>query len=443
MKVKSEAKYIGCLCEYCENIQLKLDAINYHQPGAFKDLYALAQRSVRSRTKICTLSHKDLYALAQRSVRSRTKICTLSHKAQCAEKHLMQSLIIPRASPEIVQNAIDSRFQTLVANTDKEAVGNCNNNVLHKADNDCEKRSLVAKSGTVANLVNELKDEAHPFAEHLFNKDWRHAQQTKLKAKLGANEALAIFDFAENFKCGYQREVQSAYYSHESATVHPVVINYICNTCLKPVTESCVMVSNDLTHDHNLVHTAANHLQNTRGFTLSTFYRFSNGCVSQYKSKGPISDVSYAREDFGFDIIHSYSGTRYGKGASDGERGIVKKHETEAIKAGTVVINTAESLCQYFKENLTKDATGKCCIPFTRSVFYISYDDVCRQRNRATKTVKGTRKLHSIKTVKGGVVATRNLSCFCDACIHRSFHGCENKLYVHPWKEVQLCAGKF
>ena len=31
---------------------------------------------------------------------------------------------------------------------------------------------------------------------------------------------------------------------------------------------------------------------------IQTFYSFSDGCASQYKSiKGPISDVSYGRED--------------------------------------------------------------------------------------------------------------------------------------------------
>ena len=117
-----------------------------------------------------------------------------------------------------------------------------------------------------------------------------------LKEKLGPTYILGILDFAENFKCENQREVQSAFYSHDSATVHPVVAYYTCTECLEPVpesclktvTESCVMISDDLTHDYHLVNTfqetITKHLRDTRGLALSTFYRFSDGCRSQYKS---------------------------------------------------------------------------------------------------------------------------------------------------------------
>ena len=42
VKDKSGAKYEGCLCEYCENISLKVQAINKLQPGTFRNEYDLA-----------------------------------------------------------------------------------------------------------------------------------------------------------------------------------------------------------------------------------------------------------------------------------------------------------------------------------------------------------------------------------------------------------------
>ena len=42
VKDKPGAKYVGCLCEYCENISLKVQAINKLQPGTFRNEYDVA-----------------------------------------------------------------------------------------------------------------------------------------------------------------------------------------------------------------------------------------------------------------------------------------------------------------------------------------------------------------------------------------------------------------
>ena len=41
VKSKVRVKYVGCLCEYCENLQLKIEAINCIKPGTFKETYEL------------------------------------------------------------------------------------------------------------------------------------------------------------------------------------------------------------------------------------------------------------------------------------------------------------------------------------------------------------------------------------------------------------------
>ena len=42
VKDKSSAKYVGCLCEYCENITLKIHAVKKLKPGTFRNEYHLA-----------------------------------------------------------------------------------------------------------------------------------------------------------------------------------------------------------------------------------------------------------------------------------------------------------------------------------------------------------------------------------------------------------------
>lgn len=415
VRTMQAAKYSGCLCEYCENVNLKLTVINRLQPGCVKDAYELVS-----------------YTMCDRAV----------------DMQFNKPACIKRTCNECGVDKLDSKLGPILKDPTKEIEWKCwemvfttcySNNVAKQV----KKRGLVTKTGTITAFVSELKGELQPFTEHLFNKDWQHKQELILRAKLRKDEVLGIFDFAENYKCGYQREVQSAYYSHDSATVHPIVLYYTCSECQQHVSESCVMVSNDITHDYNLVNkfqsVVSTHLQTTRSLSIQTFYRFSDGCSAQYKSKGPISDISYGVEDYGYTIHHNYSGTRHGKGASDGESGVVKRLASDAVKAGTAIINNAKSLSDFLSQKATKEApAGRCCLPFRRSIFYVPFEDVARERpNRAIKTVAGTRRLHSVKSIEGGVVATRNLSCFCNSC--QDNRGvCDNQLYVEPWRKVQL-----
>ena len=95
-----------------------------------------------------------------------------------------------------------------------------------------------------------------PFPEHLFNKDWQNDQLQLLRHNLPNKSTLSILDFAENYTCRYQNEGQGAYWTQESETVHPFVTYYHCenDTCPEIVTESIVIVSNDLTHEQHAVH---------------------------------------------------------------------------------------------------------------------------------------------------------------------------------------------
>lgn len=121
---------------------------------------------------------------------------------------------------------------------------------------------------------------------------------------------------------------------------------YRCSRCPEIVTESIVAVSNDSTHDYHAVHkyqgVTNHHLLETRELHLAKIYRFSDDCGSRYRSKGPISDISYALSNFGVTYHHNYSGTRHGKGASDGENAVLKSNATTAVRAGTAFIRSTD-----------------------------------------------------------------------------------------------------
>ena len=416
VKTKREANYIGCLCEYCENIELKVKCINHNTSGprSIKDVYGISNSTMCPKQSGQPFHHPD-----------------------CLQRKCVKCGV----------NELDVVLQPLMEDPDKilewKSWDMVTTTVYGKKTKSVKKRSLVSKCGSALEFATALKVEAAPISLHLFNKDWQNQQERLLKSNLKAGEVMAVLDFAENYKCAYQREVQSAYYAQDSSTVHPIVTYYRCSTCDKSITESLVMISNDLHHDYHLVNRfqqeVSHYLSNTRGIKITKMYRYSDGCGNQYKSKGPFSDVSYAKEDYGFEMVHNFSGTRHGKGASDGESAVVKNHAANAVKAGTAVIKGAKDLHQYLQANLTRAPTDqKCCTDFMRTMFYIPQESVNRDRtHRDVGRVEGTRKIHCLKNVSGGIVAARNLSCFCEPCWQGN-DGCLNVPYVQPWREVKL-----
>ncbi|KAJ8042545.1 hypothetical protein HOLleu_13627 [Holothuria leucospilota] len=332
VKPMSAAKFAGCVCEYCANFDLKVKAINTHlvakQLSPIKDTYEF------SALTMCPKPDDSKF-----------------HKPEC----------LKRTCTDCGVHQLDGKFAALRDNGMAvhwkrwELVKQV---VKGETCKSVKKRALLFKSGSMEELLGELMEEADPFPAHLFTKDWQNAQLQVLRSNLPQKSVLGILDFAENYTCKHQDEAQTAYWTHESATVHPIVTYYRCPTCNDVNRESLVIISDDLLHDHHAVHE----------------FQFSDGCGTQYKSKGPISDISYALADFGLSYHHNYSGTRHGKGASDGESAVIKSSASTAVKAGRAVIRNAKELFQYAKENLTKEPSVDQCKHHLRTVFFVELE---------------------------------------------------------------------
>lgn len=46
-----------------------------------------------------------------------------------------------------------------------------------------------------------------------------------------------VADFAENYRCTHQDEIQSAYYQYQQVTIHPIVAYYKCDKYENVVSE--------------------------------------------------------------------------------------------------------------------------------------------------------------------------------------------------------------
>ena len=147
---------------------------------------------------------------------------------------------------------------------------------------------LKETNDTVEQLVNELEEDLKPFSKHLFNAKWQSKQFDDLKNNVPTEWVVFCLDFAENYNCHYQDEAQSAHWSYNQATIHPIVAYYKCPQCDKSMHESLLFISDNRKHDHHAVQhfvTIANRHLLERGLNIEHEVHFSDGSAYQYKSK--------------------------------------------------------------------------------------------------------------------------------------------------------------
>ena len=85
------------------------------------------------------------------------------------------------------------------------------------------RKQQVKKTCSVKDLVAALKADLESLGSHLHNASWQFAQFKCLKENLPGNNILMVLEFAKNYCCQYQDEIQSAHWHHRQATVHPIV----------------------------------------------------------------------------------------------------------------------------------------------------------------------------------------------------------------------------
>lgn len=310
-----------------------------------------------------------------------------------------------------------------------------------------KRKALVTLEKNVGDLLQELEKELESYSLHLFNWHWQAAQFRTIRSNLPNKWILNVWDFAENYTCITQKEAQSAYWTRNQVTIHPIVNYYHCETegCNEEVKEAVVFISSDNTHDFNAVHTYMDmltaHLHEKRNLTIEKMVRFSDGCGVQYKSRGLLADIANSSLDYNFPT-NNYFGSRHGKGPSDGESAVVKSKASMAVKSGRAVISTAKELFDFCSETLEKDVKyGDSCTHQRRSFFLVDEDDVKRNQERCEiKTVKGTRSIYSVTEFRGegDKIKARYVSCFCKACLTGDEKECKNADYVSAWTVIPL-----
>lgn len=417
VKTQKYRKLYQCLCEYCENVKLKLQAVNRLADRCDQPDLKLSSEFLAVNATLCPKSEGKFHQLD-----------CIDRKCEYCGTDKLKEILGPLMNVDEVKWKRWENVQSVNPKTHKQIT----------------KRQEVDKSGSSEDLVEELVAELGFLSVHLFEAQWQQQQFSLLKDNLPEKSVSLTIDFAENYTCFCQNEIQGAHWSKDSVTIHPCVCVYHCPSDNELVSEYVDIVSDDLNHDSHAVHTFVDqvikHLKETRHIDIDHVYLISDGCASQYKSRVTFMDVSCSMQDYNVTIERSYYGSRHGKNRCDGEAGVLKSKATRDVKNRKSNIYDARTFFDSVK-GLEKPALSENgeCLHTRRTVLFVSGDNIIHERpDRNCKTVPGTRKLHSVLGVERGIIKTRRLSCFCSSCLQRNFDECLNKQYVDEWKLVKL-----
>ena len=205
--LQDQGKYLQCLCEVCENFKLLLEGLKKYCEQSKKSIeFSLIGQEVLAYSFCCTESLD----------------CILGKCKDCGPVGLdFQPILDTKESREGI------------VEYDCWGKGDTKRTLLKMKESVCEK----------------IRKQTRMVAMHKFDATWPWNQFVCARENLQAGELLMVLDFAENYKTTFQNEVQSAHWCYEQVTIHPFACYYICSEDGKLVSDSIVVISEDVKHD--------------------------------------------------------------------------------------------------------------------------------------------------------------------------------------------------
>ena len=166
---------------------------------------------------------------------------------------------------------------------------------------------LITEKSELRRLVEKLEKELHPFSTHLFNAKWQQDQLTAAKDKIKSASAVVIMDYADNYVCSYQDEIQSAHWVNPPVTIHPMMafINSLSTQGTTTHNESLIFITPNLKHNADGVEQfrsiAYPYLQ--KKYKITHVEEYSDCCAVQYRCGKSFADISLVKE---VTINHNY-----------------------------------------------------------------------------------------------------------------------------------------
>ena len=398
VKTTHHKRLYQSMCEYCTNAKLKMEAMNTACERAGAQGCKINEVDKLVEITVCPKQEGDKY-----------------HRKEC----------LNRDCDHCGVNRLDTLYEPINAAhaaEEHEVTWRhwANVEYCQPGKRPSTRKTLLTKTTGLVELKDALKQDISTLSSHLLNANWQKNCFHNLSKKVPENSVVVHMDFSENYATFYQQEISSAHWMKNLVTVHPIVAFYSCRECgnaARTVMDVLVFLSDDNNHDHHavqtFVETTVRFLKEDRHVQFDYLYEFTDGCSSQYKSRGPFVDISFGTSDFEIKRERFFFGSCHGKGPCDGAGGIVKTAARMAVIRGDAIITDAKTMYNYLKTKLTRKTKIQNFCNHSRREFFLV--EVNRDRpDRAIKSsIKGTRKLHSVRGITPGVIQTRSLGCVC------------------------------
>ena len=297
-----------CLCKIHENVKLLLNCLDSQKIGITSDFNSLINQVV------CDANRES---------------CMFGNCSVCPGFDPIIAKILPEKHDELC----------------RWAQWNSNSKDISKVDIE----------GSTLDCLNDLKSLLPQFLEHTYVKRAQSATFKQTKENINDNELCIQLDFAENYSCCEQNEIQSAYWGYKQITVFTAVAWYKEHDDSK--IQSYALITDYLSHDKYAVHTfiksILSDLKTKIKITKINF--FSDGAASQFKQKFNLCNMSLLKDD-NVEIAGHFFATSHGKGAVDGIGGEVKRCARLLALSGKPIHNALDFV------KVVKEKENKICL---------------------------------------------------------------------------------
>lgn len=198
--------------------------------------------------------------------------------------------------------------------------------------------SKLEERGKLEDLYDYISSITPKFMQHCRIKR-RQAQQYELDKQIATAEysktAVLQMDFAENYSCAAQDEVQSAHWNQSQVTLFTTV------TWFRQTVSSKVIVSDFMDHSKAAVVPFLDEILKGLPPEADALRIWTDGPSSQFKNRYVIGSMKMLSERHGIRLFWNFSATSHGKGPVDGIGGSLKRIATEKVRSRQVTINNA------------------------------------------------------------------------------------------------------
>ena len=183
---------------------------------------------------------------------------------------------------------------------------------------------------TLSQPADEFVESFCSKLEALLTHSFIAKQQSQFYSETKTSPPPEVFvvsaDFSENYAFVLQDAAQGYHWNNAQATLHPFVIYYTDSSSTNHL--SFVVISDSLHHDTIAVYLFQKNLiafLKKQCSTPTKIIYFSDSAASQYKNHKNFLNLCHHQADFGIEAEWHFLATSHGKSACDGLGGTVKR----------------------------------------------------------------------------------------------------------------------